>query len=105
MRSVADATSVTLALSGFVACAVVMYNCARFYDLWRTEMLARAPNASYASLASAWLYALFLDNVSAECNALRRRVHRAVVVFLAVWAVGLVFMYIMHSIGVYPAKP
>jgi hypothetical protein len=105
MRSVADAISITLVLSGFVVGLVVMYYQARFYDLWRTEMLARTPKASYASLAFAWFYAPFLDNVSAKCNVLRRRANWSVVAFLTAWAVGFVFMYAMHSIGVYPAKP
>jgi hypothetical protein len=46
-----------------------------------------------------------LDSVSAECNALRRRANWSVVVFLALWVVGFIFMYAMHSMGIYPAKP
>jgi hypothetical protein len=105
MRSIADPISVTLVLSGFIVGLVGMYNWFRFYDLWRMEMLARAPNASYASLAFAWFFAPFLDSVSAECNALRRRANWSVVVFLALWVVGFIFMYAMHSMGIYPAKP
>jgi hypothetical protein len=97
--------SVTLVLFGFVVGLGGMYYQSRFYGLWRAEMLARAPNAGYASLAFAWLYAPFLDNVSAECNALRRRANWLMAAFLAAWAVTLVFMSAMHSMGVYPAKP
>jgi hypothetical protein len=55
--------SVTLVLSGFVVGLGGMYYQSRFYGLWRVEMVARTPNASYASLAFAWLYAPFLDNL------------------------------------------
>jgi hypothetical protein len=105
VRSIADATSITIVLCGFAIGLVAMYNWFRFHELWRAEMLARTPQASESSIAFAWLYAPFLDNVSAECNALRRRANRSVAVFLALWALGFIFMYAMHSIGVYPAKP
>jgi hypothetical protein len=82
-----------------------MYDQYRFYRLWRKETLAKAPTASDASMAFAWFYAPFLDSLSVECNALRRRANRSKLTFLALCAVGLVFMLWMHRIGVYPAGP
>jgi hypothetical protein len=68
-------------------------------------MLVKEPGASEFSLALAWRYAPFLDNVSAECNALRRRANRDIVAFLSLWAILAVFMYAMHVVGIYPVKP
>jgi hypothetical protein len=104
VRAVADTIGITLVLCGFAVGLVGMYHQFRFYELWRTEMLATAPNASCADLAFAWFHAPFLDYVSPECNALRRRANWSVVAFLVLWVIVFTFMYAMHSVGVYPAS-
>ena len=101
----ANALSLTLVLCGFIAGLVAMYDQFRFHRKWRQETLAKAPDADENSIAFAWFYAPFLDNVSAECNALRRRSNRSLIVFLAMLGVGFIFMSSMHSVGVYPAGP
>jgi hypothetical protein len=93
LRSVADAFSIALGLLSFAIWLTAVYYEYRFFRLWRQEADA---SQSFTVLTP------FLYSGSAECNALGRRAN--LMIFVALCAVGIIFMITMHSIGVYPAK-